>query len=379
MIFHAQKLKTRSLTSLVIAVGTVCAAGANAAPLSSNQPAPYRTALEQVINDIRPQPRLETLQKFVSNTPKIPQSLKLEDKALRITKYIFKEWNIEADNTYQSRDRRDNILPDSVLAVKRGHCVGLTALFLLAAEKNGFKAGLVRTPEHVFPRLCDEKKCINIEMLRNGENKDDAYYIENLSIPNEAIEKGLYLKTLHSSSELTASIYTGLGYVAVGGQQLDLAELFYRLAMQNSPNFADPISNLAGVLAAKGDMSTTRNLLEAANAKNPYHFPTTLNLGIYHQKQSAPDKALEFYTRATQLKPTSAQAFLLRANLLRSQGKPREALMDLERILIIQPDSCEIIEQRDELANQFRIARSVKTKDPRELKKQGRCIEIRAQ
>ena len=49
-------------------------------------------------------------------------------------------------------DSADRLLPGKVIANKKGHCVGLAAVYLILAEELGLPIRAVATPKHVFLR-----------------------------------------------------------------------------------------------------------------------------------------------------------------------------------------------------------------------------------
>lgn len=331
----------------------------------------YRSEVVAIVREVRPKPDLRLLEKFFEEVPRIPEKRALEQKAGALSDYIFNKWNLRADTTYLARENRDNILPDSVLRGKKGHCLGLTALFLLAAEKAGFPAYLVRGPDHVFPRLCAHGKCINVEMLENGAIRPDSYYVTRLSIPRTALESKLYLQSLENPRELAGSIYLGLGYIANTAGQNDLAELFYVRASEKSPDFAEVYSNLASIKAKKGEQQEVLGLLNKALSLNPTHYATAVNLGVIHHNKKNFPEALKFYNLALESNPLSVQAYRRRSVLYRERGDKKAALVDLERILIIQPRFCDVREERQSLL--AALGRASKDTELTRLKNENLC------
>lgn len=312
----------------------------------------YLSAVKEVIEEIRPKPSMKEIEAFLQAAPTVDTEQPLEKSAARITKFIFEDSKISADNSYLSRVNKDNILPDSVISLKQGHCVGLTILFLLIAEKSDLTAYLVRGPDHVFPRLCDKTKCINLEMLKNGEVKTDEFYTKNLMIPKEALGKKLYLANLDSADELKASIYLGLGYVTNKSGQKDLAELFYSKAVENSENFAEPHSNLAAIYAESGRLDEARKSLKKALDINPIHYASLINLAALEQNKGNDDSALTYLGKALEANPISVQAYRKRASIYKKKKDFKNSSLDLDRILLIEPRFCDVMKERLEFAKQ---------------------------
>lgn len=339
----------------------------------------YLVAIKEVIKEIRPNPSFEELDKFLQTVPQLPANQAISKSAEQISDFLFKKLQIAADNSYLSRGNKDNILPDSVLLKKQGHCLGLTILFLLVAEKNNLNVQLVRGPDHVFPRICGTKKCVNIEMLRNGELKDDSYYIQNLQISKFALDRKLYLVGLDSSSELKASIYLGLGYVANNAGQRDVAELFYLKSVEVSPSFVEAHSNLAAIYAQKGQKQAALNELNKAIKINPSHYATLINLGIMEQSLGNKDKALAFYDKAIESNAMAVDAYRRRSKILFELKRWKQASLDLDRILIIQPRFCDVIEDRLAMAkHDATLAKNQLAKKLSDLKSESKCLLLPA-
>ncbi|MBU6374485.1 MAG: hypothetical protein KGQ59_00660 [Bdellovibrionales bacterium] len=308
---------------------------------------PLRTEVETIISEVRPKPDLRQLKKFIDGAPQFREATSLEEISTGLSSYVFQTWKIQPDNSYQSRKQRDNVLPDSVLSTRKGHCLGVSTLYLLAAERTGIDAALVRAPDHVFVRICKEGRCLNIETLKNGAVTSDTYYIENLAIPKPAIENQNYLASLRSASELGASLYLGLGFVSAASRQLELAALFYEKSTQKSPKFAEAYSNLAAVKSQLGAGSEeVLSLLKRAAQENPTHYATALNLAAYYQSKKDFTLALEHYGRAIESNPVSLLAYQRRAALLAETNREKDALLDLDKALVIQPKNCSVRELR---------------------------------
>ncbi len=334
---------------------------------------PFFEAAQFIIQEVRPAPDFKDLKKFIEETPRTSPMDTPESISKALAKHIFETWKIEPDTSYQSRKSRDNVLPDSVLAARRGHCLGISTLYLLAAEQIGVDAALVRAPDHVFVRLCKASQCVNVETLKRGAIVTDAYYIENLTIPKAAIEAGNYMASLRAPAELAASLYLGLGYVSASSGQRDLAALFYEKSAEKSPRFAEAYSNLASLKSEMGAPSEeVLGLLKKAESANPTHYATALNLAAFYQNKKSVADSLRYYDRAVQSNPVSFVAYQRRATLLSQMGRKKDALGDLERALIIQPKSCAVREARQELRKNLGIAPASDT-DLKTLRATGEC------
>ena len=315
----------------------------------------YFEGIMELLKEIRPKVDDKLIKDFIKNAPAIDPTLSLEKKIFIINNYIFKQYKMVPDTSFRSINQLDNILPDSTLKRMRAHCLGLSILYLLIAEKINIEAYLVRVPSHVFVRICEKSKCHNIETLRKGEIVEDSYFIENLFITENSIKNDIYLKNLDSVKEIFASIYLGLGYIAGANRQNELAELFYKKAIDNSRGFAEAYSNLSAIYAAQGKMTQARVYSEIALKINPDLTPAIINLGAFYQNNRDLEKAISFYNKAIKLNPIAIDAYRRRAKIFLDSGKKKEALLDLEHILVVNPNFCDIIEESIQISNDPKI------------------------
>ncbi len=349
-------------------------------PVHANEQAsnrPYYLEIVSTLKEVREKPSTADLDRFLSLFKKEEVRGKtLTRKSSYITSKIFKEQHFEPDNSYLSRENLDNVLPDAVIRKKRGHCLGLTTLFVLAAEKLGLDVAVAHAPDHIFPRLCESAKCLNIEMLKTGENMPDEYYVKNLFIPKKATEAGIYLKSIRDPSDLAASIYVGLGFVANGAKQPELAELFYKKAVEKNPNSAEAHSNLAAALMQAGDSDQGVKEMETAYRLNPYSYFVAVNLGVLKHKAGKKEEALALYDRAIETNPLSVHAYRKRSKLYEEMGRNKEAALDLAKILVIQPQYCDVAEDYITLSKKLKLAFEKPADDLRRATSAGKCLQL---
>jgi tetratricopeptide (TPR) repeat protein len=342
------------------------------AKLSSGK---YFQGIMDLLKEIRPQLEDKQLKDFIENAPSLDPSLYLEKKISILNDYIFKKYEMVPDTNFRAINHLDNILPDSTLKNKKAHCLGLSILYLLLAEKTNMEAYLVRAPSHVFVRFCENSKCHNIETLRKGEIVEDSYFTENLFITNNSIKNGIYLKNLDSVKDMLASIYLGLGYISGSNRQLELAEFFYKKAIDNSRGFADAYSNLSAIYGAQGKMSQARVYSEIALKINPDLTPAMVNLGVYYQNSKDLDKAKNYYDEAIKLNPIAIEAYRRRAKIHQDLDKNKEALSDLEHILIVNPNFCDVLEDSIQFSQDQRKI-EVKKAQLKKLNDSKSCLSL---
>jgi len=236
----------------------------------------------------------------------------------------------------------DNVLPHRVIKNKSGHCIALTTLGLLLTEKwhpSGITASLVRAPEHAFQRVCDQKSCVNIEMLKKGQNLKDAEYISRLAIPMSAVTEGQYLSPLQSPDDVYASLMTAYGYALSRNGNSDGAIRAYSLAIKRAP-WADTYSNRGAVQFSAGKPELASKDFADAIRLNPDLYSAWLNQAVLSYRSGDYAQATESASRVIALRPTSMQPYLILGNILESDGDSVGAAREFKKAWMIQPDSC---------------------------------------
>ena len=146
----------------------------------------------------------------------------------------------------ESHDVRFFRLP-SVIADRRGSCLGLGALYLALGERLGIGLDGVMVPGHFFVRTRGAKPR-NVELLRRGEAMPDEWYRGKYGPPADADE---YLRPL-SSSEVAAVHWFNAGNTLREARDLPSARLAYARAVAEFPTFAEAQASLGAVRQLEG-------------------------------------------------------------------------------------------------------------------------------
>jgi len=131
-------------------------------------------------------------------------------------------------------DPRFFLLP-SVLAERRGSCLGLGAVVLMVAERVGLPLDGVRVPGHFFVRTRGPA-ARNVELLRRGEVMPDAWYRQKYGPWPEG--PGRYFVPL-SPAETSAIFWFNAGNFARAQGDLARARRAYQRAVAEAPDFAE--------------------------------------------------------------------------------------------------------------------------------------------
>ncbi len=191
-----------------------------------------------------------------------------EERIGALNSFIYRKgyWNDEITFTYTEdvnpTNEINNMFINGYLATKKGSCITMPMLYLLIGEKLGWPIYPVAAPRHFFARyITDEFTTINselnIETTSGGIIYPDKAFINDMSIPEKAIENGVYMKTL-TKKEYIASLLSMSANKFAERQDFQRARYLYELSIKYYPALAIAYRNLArlnyteaGILDAK--------------------------------------------------------------------------------------------------------------------------------
>src|SRR5262245_16405953 len=102
-----------------------------------------------------------------------------QERIDRLNRFFFQGEGMRVTADLSSAD---HLLPSTVLAEKRGYCVGLALLYLIIAENFDLPIHGVATPKHIFVRWDDGTLRRNIELFQEGRAVPDEDYIREQKI-----------------------------------------------------------------------------------------------------------------------------------------------------------------------------------------------------
>ena len=247
-----------------------------------------------------------------------------------------------------------NYLLETVLARKKGNCLGLSMLYLSLADRLGLPFRGVYVPSHCFVRYEGKTTRRNVEFAERGANWKDEQYRREFRIrperpylltltPLEMV--GVFLKTLgagysrkgreEDALRLYAEaerLYPGLPDVhynaGVSLQRLgrhDAATGKYRRAIDLDPEMAAARDNLSILLAGQGRYEEAIEEARQAVELEPWNAAARGNLAAAYCGCGMLDEGIREYRAAVAIDPASRR---LRSGLERayiSRGSDREA------------------------------------------------------
>jgi len=248
-----------------------------------------------------------------------------------------------------------NYLLETVLARKKGNCLGLSMLYLSLADRLGIPFRGAYVPSHCFVRYEGKTIRRNVEFAEGGAPWEDARYRREFRIrpdspyldsltPTEML--GVFLKTLGAGYsrkgreeeslrlyDEAGRLYPGLPDVhynaGVSLQRLgrhDEAIGKYRRALDLDPEMAPARDNLSILLAGKGRYEEAIAEARRAVELEPWNAATRGNLAAAYCGCGRLDEGIREYRAAVEIDPGNRrlQSGLEQAYI--SRGSRREAL-----------------------------------------------------
>jgi tetratricopeptide (TPR) repeat protein len=294
--------------------------------------------VKRIIKEIRPNPSYTLIEKFLKGIEKV-ESEPLSKTISRVSDYIYKKWSMSADLSYESIKQKDNILPDTTLEQRRAHCVGLSTLYLLAFEKIGVDASLIRVPRHVLVEACDGEECLLIETLKKGKVVTKRFYFKNNYLTKEELKDTFYFKP----AKIASSLYLSLGFIANEAKQYSLAEYLYKKSLEADRRFAEGYSNLAAVYQAMGKKRMARSYIDIALKINPSHTSSYINKALIIWNEHGKNKRAEVFRlldQAQKLNPLYHETFRVRSLIYEKLKNYQKAFINQLVVSLQQQKNC---------------------------------------
>jgi tetratricopeptide (TPR) repeat protein len=194
---------------------------------------------------------------------------------------LFEELGFERE--VNDTDLRHVLLP-SVLASRRGSCVGLGSLVLAVAERLGWPFEAVMVPGHFYVRAREPDGHRNMELLRRGEAMPDAWYATRFPIPGGSANE--YGRALTLPEVLAVIAYDAGNESKRQGRWLD-ARRAYQSAAARFPQFAEAHASLGALAQLLGQLDAARAHYAAARRANPHLPGIDRNLQLLDAELSA--------------------------------------------------------------------------------------------
>ena len=225
-----------------------------------------------------------------------------------------------------------NYLLESVLARRKGNCLGLSLLYLALADRLGIPFRGVYVPSHCFVRYEGNGVRVNVEFAEGGASWEDDRYRREFRIPPGRP----YLQSLAPTEVLGVFLKTlGAGYSRKGREE-DALRL-YDEAGRLYPGLPDVHYNAGVSLQKLGRLDEAAGKYRRALDLDPEMAAARDNFGILLTRQGRYGEAIEEARRAVELEPRNASA---RGNLAAAYcgcGRLDEGIREYRTAVEIDP------------------------------------------
>jgi regulator of sirC expression with transglutaminase-like and TPR domain len=150
--------------------------------------------------------------------------------AVRTFIYRAGAWNDNRPFAYDLADpygqTLSNKLLSTYLSTRRGNCVSMPVLFLILADRLGVNVTLSTAPLHVFLKFTDATgKVTNLEPTSGALPSRDQWYREKLPMTDQAVDSGLYLRTLSRTESVALMATTVMEHLLDQGRYQDAIDV----------------------------------------------------------------------------------------------------------------------------------------------------------
>lgn len=165
-------------------------------------------------------------------------------------------------------------LPSRVLATRQGSCVGLSLLYLALGKALDLPLRPVFLPGHIFVRWRSASLTRNIETLRRGIERSDAFYDSAFALARRPWYRLADAEPKQALGDLVFNLGNTLR--ARGDWKGALEE--FRLAEEMIPGMPEALGSQGAALMTLGDYAGAKEKLQQSYAGDSLSEPTRLNL-----------------------------------------------------------------------------------------------------
>jgi regulator of sirC expression with transglutaminase-like and TPR domain len=160
-----------------------------------------------------------------------------------LRRYIYEsgEWNDKKPFAYDLADplgyRIENKLLTTYLATRKGNCVSMPVLFVILGGRLGLKVTLATAPQHILVKYTEAAtgKTHNLEATSGGWPSRDVWYRQNMSMSDEAIRNGVYMRPLSNEEARALLAYIVMEHLLASGRFTEAMDLS-KVLLEFNPN-----------------------------------------------------------------------------------------------------------------------------------------------
>ncbi|MGE0709162.1 MAG: transglutaminase family protein [Planctomycetota bacterium] len=269
-------------------------------------------------------------------------------------------------------DRLADLLLPHVLRRRRGHCLGLSTVYLALAHRARLPVFGVSAPGHFFVRWDGDGLRRNVELTNQGAGHDDEHYVRRFEISQGLVDRGVYLQSLRRREVLVevlnnranvywdrgdearvlrdldrvvrlshnfAQAYLGRGFVAAQRGLLRQAEEDLRHALEIDPDGGRAWLLLGQVLLRKGELGEAETALARATELDGKSALAATYLGRLYGRRGQHDRALQWHEDALRIDRNCLAASVHLAQTRQALGDIDGARRAYHEALRVDPES----------------------------------------
>ena len=191
------------------------------------------------------------------------------------------------------------LLPNKVLECKKGHCMGLSLIYIAIAEKLQLSIFAKVVPSHIFVCYDDGQTKFNIETTAGGHSLPNSHYSHFFPYP-ERIAPSFYLRKL-SRAELLGTFLSNLGAVLKNADRNTDALDAYKKALFLAPESAEIHTNIGNLYVKAGKVKKAKKFIAKAVILDPTLWQARSNLAPLYFKAGDYEKSTEEYLKTIEL------------------------------------------------------------------------------
>lgn len=253
------------------------------------------------------------------------------EKALRISQQLFGAEGFRYDATPRTLDR--------VLRERRGNCLGLSLLYLCAAEKLGMAFHMLPFPGHALIRYDDGNEQFNVEPSMGGMVfRDETYMLRRYGPP-----QGIGWTLLSKPQTMTMLLADVGGLLGDERRTAEATRCFTR-AIEINPRYEGAYYNWGTALAAQGQHALACDKFARATQLRPGFLDAYNNWGTSLVQLGELRWACDKFAAAAKLDPTSPTPLYNWGMTLLHLGQRDEAVAKLGKAVELQPSLKKLVD-----------------------------------
>ncbi len=224
-----------------------------------------------------------------------------------------------------------------LLETRRGYCMNLSLLYLIAGDRLNLPLFGVPLPNHFFVRYDDGKLRANIEATQEGQTFPDSFYRERF-LQGAAGEPSYFLSNLDKKHTLGA-YFNNVGMTMFRARRVDDALFYLEQSTALNPKALDAINNLANIYSEQKQFDRAIDLYKKALIVDANNWQTYFNLGIALAEAKREDEAVLAFKQSAQINPAHAPSHNALARLYMEKENWTNALIHLKALVELEPQN----------------------------------------